>query len=69
MNRPPNRRNSSFGFGTLLQRGNLFQVALEQFPERGRIGLDAGDERAFVHLDLDGRAHCSAAERVSKVLV
>jgi hypothetical protein len=37
----------------VLQRGDLLEVALEQFPERGRLGLCALDECALVHLDLD----------------
>jgi hypothetical protein len=44
----------NLGLCALLQRGELFQVAFEQFLQRGRLGLGAGDERALVHLDLDG---------------
>ena len=34
----------ALGLRTLLQRGDLFQVALEQFLERGRLGLGTGLE-------------------------
>jgi hypothetical protein len=42
------------GLRAFLQRGDLFEVAFEQLSEGGRLGLGAGDEGAFVHLDLDG---------------
>jgi len=32
------------GLGTLLQRGDLFEVALEQYPEGRRLGLGTGLE-------------------------
>ena len=38
----------------LLLRGDLFEVAFEELLEGGRLGLGVGDERALVHLDLDG---------------
>ena len=57
------------GLHAFLQRGDLFQVAFEEFLEGGRFGLGTGHERTLVHLDLIARAHCSAAARVSKVFV
>ena len=47
-------RAIGFGCCTFLQGRDLFQVAFQQFLECGGLGLGAGDEHAFVHLDLDG---------------